>query len=176
MKSSFLFLSLLFIISNCDALQTQEEKPSYDVTIPYDYQYLIKPSDPEVAKKSAQKTISTFIKALNTNAVDDHNFRVKVAYEFDEAINIVWVKDVLMEGDHFKGFVGSETMPENPVQYGDYVTVEPEQVLDWLFTRRDSLKGGYAWKLIDRRIGKWERYYYNDQIAFALDKQHLIME
>jgi uncharacterized protein YegJ (DUF2314 family) len=67
----------------------------------------------------------------------------------------IWIEDAGFEDDMIVGTVSSEPDHIPEIAKGDWVTISPDDISDWVYRRRSRTFGGFTVKVMQRRGGKW---------------------
>jgi uncharacterized protein YegJ (DUF2314 family) len=67
----------------------------------------------------------------------------------------IWIEDAGFEDDMIVGTVSSEPNQIPEIAKGDWITVSPDDLSDWVYRLRGRTFGGFTVKLMQRRGEKW---------------------
>ena len=67
----------------------------------------------------------------------------------------IWIEDAGFEDDMIVGTVSSEPKQIPEIAKGDWITVSPDDLSDWVYRLRGRTFGGFTVKLMQRRGEKW---------------------
>jgi uncharacterized protein YegJ (DUF2314 family) len=115
--------------------------------------------DPELnaAIEEAQRRLPEFRRALDEDArrliPALNGALVKARFEnpVTGALEHMWLEDVGFEGDRIVGTLASE--PDNipELSNGQWVSVSPEDISDWVYRQGDRTVGGFTVRVMQRR-------------------------
>jgi uncharacterized protein YegJ (DUF2314 family) len=115
--------------------------------------------DPELnaAIEEAQRRLPEFRRALDEDArrliPALNGALVKARFEnpVAGALEHMWLEDVGFEGDRIVGTLASE--PDNipELSNGQWVSVSPEDISDWVYRQGDRTVGGFTVRVMQRR-------------------------
>ena len=115
--------------------------------------------DPELnaAIDEAQRRLPEFRRALDQDArrliPALNGALVKARFEnpVTGALEHMWLEDVGFEGDRIVGTLASE--PDNipELSNGQWVSVSPEDISDWVYRQGDRTVGGFTVRVMQRR-------------------------
>jgi uncharacterized protein YegJ (DUF2314 family) len=119
--------------------------------------------DPEMnaAIEEAQRRLPEFRRALNDDArrtiPQIEGALVKARFEsiITHKIEHMWIEDAAFEDDMIVGTLSSEpeAIPEH--SQGEWVSVSPEQVSDWVYRQHGRTFGGFTVRVMQRRGLQW---------------------
>ena len=109
--------------------------------------------DPEMAaaEKQARESLDDFIKAMQNPEPNQSDFSVKHSFKDGEANEHMWITDLTYVQGKFSGILGNEPALVRNMKIGDKVTINRDQVEDWLYFEGEELIGGYTAKLLMSR-------------------------
>jgi uncharacterized protein YegJ (DUF2314 family) len=115
--------------------------------------------DPELsaAISEARRTLSEFRQALDQDArrlvPTIEGSLVKAAFEskITHATEHMWIEDAGFEGDEIVGTLSSEPRNIPEVKRGEWVSVHPDQISDWVYRRAGRTFGGFTVRVMQRR-------------------------
>jgi uncharacterized protein YegJ (DUF2314 family) len=99
----------------------------------------------DAAMAEARATLGTFIAALDAREEGADGFAVKKGFPHGEGEReFIWINQVRREGGAFIGRVNNEPVNALGISLGESVRVERDDVVDWMFMSKGSLRGGYT--------------------------------
>jgi uncharacterized protein YegJ (DUF2314 family) len=119
--------------------------------------------DPEInaAIEEAQRRLPEFRRALDIDArrlipqIEGSLVKARFESAITHEIEHMWLEDACFEGDTIVGTLSSEpsAIPEH--SKGDWVTVSPEAVSDWVYREGGRTFGGFTIRVMQRRGLPW---------------------
>jgi len=67
----------------------------------------------------------------------------------------IWVEDAGFEDEMIVGTVSSEPEQIPEVAKGDWITISPDDISDWVYRYRGRTFGGFTVRVMQRRAGQW---------------------
>jgi uncharacterized protein YegJ (DUF2314 family) len=92
----------------------------------------------------ARKTVGTFVAALQHPSPGQRDFEVKKAFRQGNEVEHLWLSDVRFSGNRFQGRVDNTPGKVHGVKVGELVSVNPDEISDWVFVDNGKLVGGYT--------------------------------
>jgi uncharacterized protein YegJ (DUF2314 family) len=92
----------------------------------------------------ARKTVGKFIDALKHPAAGQTDFEVKKPFVQGSDIEHIWLSDVQFTGSRFQGRVDNTPRKIRGLKVGQLVSLNPNEVSDWVFIDNGKLVGGYT--------------------------------
>jgi uncharacterized protein YegJ (DUF2314 family) len=113
------------------------------------------------AIEEARRRLPEFRRALDDDArrtiPQIEGALVKARFEsiFTHKIEHMWIVDAAFEDDMIVGTLSSEpsAIPEH--SQGEWVSVSPEQVSDWVYRQHGCTYGGFTVRVMQRRGLQW---------------------
>ena len=109
------------------------------------------------ATRHARKTVGQFIAALQHPAPGETGFAVKKLFVKDGKAEHIWLADVQFSGNRFHGFVDNRPVNIAGLKVGTRVSVNPDEISDWLFIRNGQLVGGYTVRVLMSELSPAEK-------------------
>jgi uncharacterized protein YegJ (DUF2314 family) len=100
------------------------------------------------ATRHARRTVPEFVQALQHPLPGDRDFAVKKLFIKDGKAEHIWLTDVHFVGNRFVGLVDNKPLYIPGLQLGDKVSVNPDEISDWLYVRNGQLVGGYTVRVL----------------------------
>ncbi len=114
----------------------------------------------QLATQKAKDTVEEFIAAISDEKALDANeenvdrvkrkFFVKKRFENEEHVELMWLKDVTIEGGAFVGKLNND--PGNvDAKVGDKCVVARDEIVDWQIVQGDTSLGGFTTTVLKNR-------------------------
>ncbi len=100
------------------------------------------------AVQRARRTVPQFVQALQHPAPGDRNFGVKKLFVKDGKAEHIWLTDVQFTGNRFVGYVDNHPRNIPGLKVGDKVSVNPNEITDWLYVHDGKMVGGYTVRVL----------------------------
>jgi uncharacterized protein YegJ (DUF2314 family) len=100
------------------------------------------------ATQRARRTVPQFVQALQHPAPGDRDFAVKKLFVKNGKAEHIWLTDVHFVGNRFVGLVDNRPRDIAGLKLGDKVSVNPNEVSDWLYVHDGQLVGGYTVRVL----------------------------
>ena len=92
----------------------------------------------------ARKTVGKFIGALKHPAAGQTDFEVKKPFVQGSDVEHIWLSDVQFTGSRFQGRVDNAPRKIHGLKVGQLVSVNPNEISDWVYLDNGKLVGGYT--------------------------------
>jgi uncharacterized protein YegJ (DUF2314 family) len=92
----------------------------------------------------ARKTVGKFIDALKHPAAGQTDFEVKKPFVQGSDVEHIWLSDVQFTGSRFQGRVDNTPQKIRGLKMGQLVSVNPNEISDWVYIDNGKLVGGYT--------------------------------
>jgi len=92
----------------------------------------------------ARKTVGKFIDALKHPAAGQTDFEVKKPFVQGSDVEHIWLSDVQFTGSRFQGRVDNTPLKIHGLKVGQLVSVNPNEISDWVYVDNGKLVGGYT--------------------------------
>jgi len=166
-KVWFLFLTWLPLAScsEADAPLPKTERPGQPTV------YNIRAEDAEMsaAMLMARNSIGDFRHRLINPPPGQSYLSLKARIKAGDAVEHIWLEDVSIVGDSFRGTIGNEPVDVTTVKLGQLVTVPLDRVSDWMAIEDDRLVGGYTLRVIRNRMTPIEREEFDAKMGVTID-------
>ncbi|HEX4202564.1 MAG TPA: DUF2314 domain-containing protein [Chthoniobacterales bacterium] len=96
------------------------------------------------AVTKARKTVRKFIDALERPTPGETDFEVKKPFVQKGEIEHIWLSDVKLIGGRFQGKVDNVPAKITSLKLGQVVSVNPNEISDWVYFNNGKLVGGYT--------------------------------
>ncbi len=101
--------------------------------------------DKEALKKAtarARSEMDYFLQVLKNKDAD--SFSVKVAVKDNWLEEHFWLTKVTFRNGNFQGFINNHPTMVKNVEFGQMYKIRKHKILDWMFTRKTYIHGGYT--------------------------------
>jgi uncharacterized protein YegJ (DUF2314 family) len=96
------------------------------------------------AVTEARRTVSKFIAALKHPRAGEQDFEVKKPFIQGNQVEHMWLADVQFVGNRFQGRIDNEPRKIHGPKMGQLVSVDPNEISDWMYIDQGRLIGGYT--------------------------------
>jgi len=96
------------------------------------------------AVTKARKTVGKFIDALKHPVAGQTDFEVKKPFVQGSDVEHIWLSDVQFSGSRFQGRVDNTPRKIHGLKVGQLVSVNPNEISDWVYVDNGKLVGGYT--------------------------------
>ncbi len=100
------------------------------------------------AVRMARKHLRVFITALEHPAPGQSDFEVKKPFVQGDHVEHIWLSHVRYSGRRFHGSVDNQPQEIQGLKMGMRVSVNPNEISDWLFLDNGKLVGGYTIRVL----------------------------
>jgi len=118
----------------------------------------------------ARKTVGKFISALQNPAPGQQDFEVKKPFVQGEQVEHIWLSDVRFVGNRFQGKVDNQPRKIRGVKLGQLVSVNPNEISDWLYIENGQLVGGYTVRVHYDELSPNQKQEFDRQADFKIGK------
>lgn len=119
---------------------------------------------------TARQTLHLFKDALNSGADSLQSFSLKVRYDAPDGYGEhIWLNEVSLKDGVYTGIVNNEPNVITQVKFGDTVTVNPDDISDWMYLANNKLRGGYTLRAIMEKMSPAEREKMQEQSGFVIE-------
>ena len=123
----------------------------------------------EAAIEQARASLDTFIAKITTPHADRTFVAVKVRFTPPgESPQDIWVDDVTYTDGFLRGNVGDD-IPALRLEAGEKITVDEEDILDWMIVEDGKLIGGYTIRLAVQRMSPEERERFFETLDYTIE-------
>ncbi len=130
--------------------------------------YYVEEADVEIdeAIQKANKTFNEFAEFLKNNP--DKNFYYSIKQSFptsDGGSEHVWIGQITYDENNYKGILGNKPVYTNEVKIGDTVTINKNEISDWMIVDDNTgiTKGAYTIKVIRSRMTPQEKKEFDEE-------------
>lgn len=160
MKSRFLFLIVPLLMAGCAGQRVEHPiaRELRDTGVKHGV-YRIEDRDEQMraAVAQARKTVPEFIAALQHPAKGQYDFEVKKPFVKNGEVEHIWLSGVVYDGRRFHGMVDNHPSKIRGLKFGDRVSVNPDEITDWVFVDHGRLRGGYTIRCLCRDLSPEQR-------------------
>jgi uncharacterized protein YegJ (DUF2314 family) len=117
----------------------------------------------------ARKTVRKFIVALKNPGSGQEDFEVKKPFIQAGQIEHIWLTDVQFVGNRFQGRVDNEPRKIKGLKLGQLVSVNPNEISDWLYIDNGKLVGGYTVRVRYNELTPQERQAFDRTANFKIE-------
>ena len=128
-------------------------------------------TDAELAAaiEQARASLDTFIAKITTPHADRTFVAVKVRFTpAGEAPQDIWVDEVTYADGILRGNVGDD-IPALKLEAGEKITIDEEDLLDWMIVENGKLIGGYSIRLAVHRMSPEERERFLETLDYSIE-------
>ena len=123
----------------------------------------------ESAIKQARDSLDTFIAKIATPHANRTYVALKVRFTPPgELPQDIWVDGVTYENGIFRGGVGDD-IPTLRLELGEEITIDEEDIVDWMIVEDSKLIGGYTIRLAAQRMSPKERERFLESIDYSIE-------
>jgi uncharacterized protein YegJ (DUF2314 family) len=121
------------------------------------------------AVRQARDSLDTFVEKLTSPHVDRTIVALKVRFQPpDELPQDIWVDGVTYTNGLFRGEVGDD-IPKLKLEFGEKITVDEEDIVDWMIVEDGKLIGGYTIRLAVQRMSPDERERFLETLDYSIE-------
>ncbi len=120
------------------------------------------------ATQRARKTVGQFIQALQNPAQGDRDFAVKKLFVKDGEAEHIWLRDIHFTGNRFVGLVDNKPIHIAGLKVGTKVSVNPDEISDWLYVHDGKLVGGYTVRVLVTELSPAEKEAFLKRAQFEI--------
>lgn len=123
----------------------------------------------EAAIGQARDSLDTFIAEIATPHTDRTFVAVKVRfYPPDEVSQDIWVDEVTYNTGVFRGTMGDD-IPALKLEMGEKITIEEENIVDWMIVEDGKMIGGFTIRLAVQRMSPEERERFLETLDYSIE-------
>jgi uncharacterized protein YegJ (DUF2314 family) len=119
----------------------------------------------------ARKTVGKFIVALKHPAPGQQDFEVKKPFVQGNQVEHIWLSDVQFVGNRFQGRVDNRPRKISGLKLGQLVSVNPNEISDWLYVDNGKLVGGYTVRAHYDELSPQQKQEFDSEANFKFEKQ-----
>ena len=117
----------------------------------------------------ARETIAQFRSRLNSPPSTQTYLTLKVRFDSGDAVEHIWIEEVELVGDQFKGVIANEPIEASTPALGQTVTIPLDRVSDWMAIDNGRLVGGYTLRVLRDRMSPDQRAEFDAGMGFTID-------
>ena len=123
----------------------------------------------EAAIEQARASLDTFIEKIGTPGADRTFIAMKVRFTPPgESPQDIWVDEVTYIDGILRGTMGDD-IPALKLEAGEEVTIDEEDILDWMIVENGKLVGGYTIRLAVQRMSPEERERFLETLDYSIE-------
>ena len=123
----------------------------------------------DAAIEQARASLDTFIARIGTPHPDRTFVAVKVRFTPPgESPQDIWVDEVTYIDGILRGTMGDD-IPALKLEAGEEVTIDEEDILDWMIVENGKLVGGYTIRLAVQRMSPEERQRFLETLDYSIE-------
>lgn len=120
------------------------------------------------AVTKARESLGFFLAALKAHKPDSTEFEVKKCFVDRDKVEHLWVRDITWDGKAFHGLLDNKPLEVGNTDLGRHVTVDPEDLTDWMFVKGGKLIGGFTIRVLYSRLSGDEKARFQKEADFTL--------
>jgi len=123
------------------------------------------------AIQEAQDSLDVFIADLESPRVGQVYFSIKARFPVPGSsgdYEHIWLYDVVYTGDKFTGRIANEPLDVPDLELDQKVSVEREDVSDWMIIEDGVLVGGFTIRVLRDRLSPEEREEFDRGLGFVI--------
>ncbi len=130
-------------------------------------------ADMNAAMQQAQKSLPSFIKALQAPSATQSEFALKARFPYGggKDAEYMWVNGLTYANGKFQGVLDSTPQHATNYHAGQPVTVETPDVADWVIIDAGKLLGGYTIIALRNRMTPGDKLAFDSQFQFSIPDQ-----
>ena len=121
------------------------------------------------AVTKARKTVGQFIGALQHPSPGESDFEVKKPFLEKGNVEHIWLSDVTFIGGRLQGKVDNEPVKIRGLKPGQVVSVNPDEISDWVYIKNGKLVGGYTIRAHYNDLTPPEKQEFNRSADFQME-------
>lgn len=100
------------------------------------------------AAARAREELGAFDAALKSEDGKYSRFAIKQAFKVPGGREEIWVSGIKKKEETYRGAVFNKPLYIENLAQGDSITVDRDAIIDWMYVEDDTLRGGYAKRLL----------------------------
>jgi uncharacterized protein YegJ (DUF2314 family) len=133
------------------------------------YEVRAKDADMNAAMMQARATIAQFRQRLTAPPITQSYIALKVRFGSGDSVEHIWIDDVELMGEQFRGIIGTEPVEASTPALGESVLVPLQQVSDWMAIDNGRLVGGYTLQVLRNHMSTDQRAEFDASLGFTID-------
>jgi uncharacterized protein YegJ (DUF2314 family) len=123
----------------------------------------------EAAIQQARGSLDDFLTKITTPHPDRTFIAVKVRFAPPgESTQDIWVDEVTYIDGVLRGFMGDD-IPSLRLEAGETISIEEEDIVDWMIVEDGKLVGGYTIRLAVQRMSPEEREQFLETLDYVIE-------
>jgi len=133
--------------------------------------YHVQAEDVEMnaAMAKAREMIAQFRDRVTSPPSTQTYLTLKVRFGSGDAVEHIWIEEVELMGDQFKGVIANEPIEDSTPDIGQSVTIPLDRVSDWMAIDDGRLVGGYTLRVLRNRMSPDQRADFDASMGFTID-------
>jgi uncharacterized protein YegJ (DUF2314 family) len=123
------------------------------------------------AVDEARRTVKKFIFALKHPTPGQTDFEVKKPFIQGNEVEHIWLSNVEFLGNRFQGRVDNQPRKIRGLKLGQLVSVNPNEISDWLYVDNGKLIGGYTVRVHYSELSPEQKQEFDREADFKMEKQ-----
>lgn len=123
------------------------------------------------AVHEARRTVKKFIVALKHPTAGQTDFEVKKPFIQGNEVEHIWLSNVEFVGNRFQGRVDNQPRKIRGLKLGQLVSVNPNEITDWLYVDNGKLIGGYTVRAHYDELSPEQKQEFDREADFKMEKQ-----
>jgi uncharacterized protein YegJ (DUF2314 family) len=120
------------------------------------------------AVTEARRTVGKFIAALQHPVAGQEDFAVKKPCLQNGEEEHLWLSDVRFIGNRFEGKVDNRPQRIKGLKQGQVVSVDPNEITDWMYVQNGQLVGGYTLRAHYAELAPEQRQEFDREADFKI--------
>jgi uncharacterized protein YegJ (DUF2314 family) len=120
---------------------------------------------------TARKTVRLFVTALQHPTPGKTDFQVKKPFIQGTHVEHIWLSDVQWDGHRFQGRVDNRPHDIQGLKVGQLVSVNPNEISDWMYVDNGNLVGGYTIRVHYNELSPEQKQEFDRKADFRIPKQ-----
>lgn len=122
------------------------------------------------AISTARQTLQQFNDALKSGADSLESFSLKVRYDApDGQGEHIWLNEINVKNGVYTGIVNNVPDIITQVKFGDTVTINNDNISDWMYLVNNKLRGGYTLRVLMDKMSPAEKEKLQEQSRFIIE-------
>jgi uncharacterized protein YegJ (DUF2314 family) len=122
------------------------------------------------AISTARQTLQQFNDALKSGADSLESFSLKVRYNVpDGQGEHIWLNEIKVNNSVYTGIVNNVPDVITQVKFGDTVTINNDNISDWMYLANNKLRGGYTLRVLMDKMSPEEKKKLQAQSGFIIE-------
>ena len=161
MKRKFIFAVSLFMVA-CSPIATQTTTQVLPTQ-------LNKDAEMEAAFQLARDTLDSFVHKIETPHPNRTLVAVKVRFVIPDGLSEdLWVDRIIYRDGSFRGTMGDD-IPALKLSVDDKITIERNDIVDWMIVEDGKLIGGYTIRLAFQRMTPEQKERFLETVHYSID-------